>query len=166
MEQVPVYTESVSSRRTQALFVVFTLLWLAAFAVRAAAMERDWLTNLFLGLALFFLFYALNYRTLLVVMSAEHLQLRFGLFRWTIPWNTVDHCRQDETTLWRMGGAGIHFTFIRRRYRAMFNFLEHPRVVIALRQRRGPVWDVVFSTRNPEEVMRLVRAAAAAHVSG
>mgnify|MGYP000900013350 CR=1 FL=1 len=32
----------------------------------------------------------------------------------------------------RYGGAGIHFMSIRGRYRASFNFLEYPRVVIAL----------------------------------
>jgi hypothetical protein len=42
----------------------------------------------------------------------------------------------------------------------MLNFLEHPRVVLALRKKRGLVRDVVFSTKRPEEVLRLVREAA------
>jgi hypothetical protein len=39
----------------------------------------------------------------------------------------------------------------------MFNFLEHPRVVIALKQKKGPVRDIAFSTRHLEEVMQLIR---------
>jgi hypothetical protein len=51
---------------------------------------------------------------------------------------------------------------IRERYRASFNFLEHPRVVIALRRRRGPVQDISFSTRRPDDVLRLIQEAVSA----
>jgi hypothetical protein len=61
----------------------------------------------------------------------------------------------------RLGGAGIHFMFIRGRYRASFNFLEHPRAVIAFRQPVGPVRDLSFSTRHPEELCQLIQAAVA-----
>jgi hypothetical protein len=74
--------------------------------------------------------------------------------------HNVEGCRLDDLpVLMRYGGAGIHFMFIRRRYRASFNFLEHPRVVISLKRRAGPVRDVSFSTRRPDEVIRLVEAA-------
>jgi hypothetical protein len=49
--------------------------------------------------------------------------------------------------------------FIRRRYRASFNFLEHPRVVIALRQKAGPVQDISFSTCQPTELLRALQQA-------
>jgi hypothetical protein len=39
----------------------------------------------------------------------------------------------------------------------MFNFLEYPRVVLALKQRKGLVRDIAFSTRRPQEVMRLIQ---------
>jgi len=35
-------------------------------------------------------------------------------------------------------------------------FLERPRVVLALKERRGSVWDIAFSTRQPEEVVGAV----------
>jgi hypothetical protein len=50
--------------------------------------------------------------------------------------------------------------FVRGRYRASFNFLEHPRVVVALRGGAGPVRDVSFSTRRPEAVCAAIAAAA------
>lgn len=59
----------------------------------------------------------------------------------------------------RMGGAGIHFMFVHKRYRASFNFLEHPRVVIAFKRKAGPVQDISFSTRQPTDVVRLIREA-------
>jgi len=62
----------------------------------------------------------------------------------------------------RMGGAGIHFMFVRGRYRVSFNVLEYPRVVLALKKKAGPVCDVSFSTRQPDEVVQRVRQQMAA----
>jgi hypothetical protein len=53
----------------------------------------------------------------------------------------------------RNGGAGIHFMLVNGRYRASFNFLEHPRVVIRFRNKIGPVVDLSFSTTQPEKVL-------------
>lgn len=61
-----------------------------------------------------------------------------------------------------MGGAGIHFMTIRARYRASFNFLEYPRVVVAFKKKVGLVRDISFSTRRPDEVLRLIQEAASA----
>ena len=49
--------------------------------------------------------------------------------------------------------------FVDGRYRASFNFLEYPRVVTALRGKRR-VRDISFSTRQPDEVLRLIHKAA------
>jgi hypothetical protein len=74
--------------------------------------------------------------------------------------DNIDECRQDDLPiLMKYGGAGIHFMLIQGRYRASFNFLEHPRVVISLKKRAGPVRDISFSTSHPDEVIRLIRAA-------
>jgi hypothetical protein len=41
----------------------------------------------------------------------------------------------------------------------MFNFLEYPRVVVALKEKQGPVRDVAFSTRHPDQVIEFIQAA-------
>ena len=41
----------------------------------------------------------------------------------------------------------------------MFNFLEHPRVVVGMKRKRGPVQEIAFTTRHPEEVLQLLGAA-------
>lgn len=151
------YEERVSSRRTEALFVGLTLLFLLLFTWRATTSGLGFLPMALFLLFAFFLFYSLNYRALIIRMTPEALELRFGIFRWTVSLADIEDCRLDDTSLWRMGGAGIHFTRIRGRYRAMLNFLEHPRVVIALKRRKGPVREIAFSTRRPEEIMRLLR---------
>jgi hypothetical protein len=58
--------------------------------------------------------------------------------------------------LLKYGGAGIHFMTVNQRYRASFNFLEYPRVVIALKHKRGLIHDLSFSTQNPEQVIQVL----------
>jgi hypothetical protein len=158
-----IYTEELSSPKTQALFIGLMALFgaLAAWRVKAGRASR--LARVFLFFAALFLFYVLNYRTLVIRLTPAALRLKFGLFTWTVPLDNVASCGRDELpALQRLGGAGIHFMMVRQRYRASFNFLEHARVVVALKNPAGPVRDVFFSTRHPDRVVQLVQTAAAA----
>jgi hypothetical protein len=157
----PLYEEKISSVRTEVLFVALAFLFLALLYWRLIVTGFGVIAGILLLLSLFFSFYALNYRVLAIGISAEDLHLRFGVFGWKIPLNSIEEVCVDETSLWRIGGAGIHFSPIRGRYRAMLNFLEYPRVVVALKEKRGLVRDVAFSTDRPKEVMGIIKAALA-----
>jgi len=157
------YSEEISSARTEALFLALTVILFLLSLWRVKAGRRNLLSTVFACFCAFFLFYAVNYRTLTIRLTPECLKLGFGIFRWTVPLANIEACRLDELhVLKRYGGAGIHFMSIRGRYRASLNFLEYPRVVIALRRKAGPVQDISFSTRRPDVVLRLIREAAAA----
>ena len=151
-----VYFERVLSWRTEAFFLGLTLLFLLLFAWRRMTGMLDAWGVVFLFAFAFFLFYSLNYRSMTIHLTAETLQLKFGLFRWTVPLDNIATCHPDTTSLWRIGGAGIHFSLFAGRYRAMLNFLEHPRLVISLVRKVGPVQDIAFSTCRPQELGRLV----------
>ena len=158
-----IYTERVSSKRTEALFVGLTLLFATLLSRRLVAGRRGVLTAVFFFLASFFCFYALNYRTLTIRLTSSTLTLTFGLFTWHVPLANIESCRLDDIPLLlRMGGAGIHFMLVRGRYRASFNFLEYPRVVIAFKQKIGPVQDISFSTRQPDDVLRHLQETVSA----
>lgn len=158
MADASIYREKLSSNRTELLFVALTLLFLLLLLWRVDVAGLDGLALLFLIFSGLFLFYSLNFRTLQILLTTESLKLTFGIFAWTVPLDNVEDCRFDHLpALMRLGGAGIHFMFIRGRYRVSFNFLEYPRVVIALKRKVGPVRDISFSTREPEEVIRLIR---------
>jgi len=157
------YRERVTSRRTTALFVALTALFLLLSVWRVMVNGMGALPIALLCLSCFFAFYTLNYRALIVRVTPQSLTLTFGLFTWTVPLDEIAGCAQDDVSLWRIGGAGIHFTGIRGRYRAMFNVLEYPRVVVALRHRRGPVRDIAFSTRRPDAVMSIITKLSTAH---
>ncbi len=162
MTERALHEERLSSNKTEALFVGLMILFLILFVRRAVNTGLDGWSTVWLGLTAFFLFYALNYRTLQIRLTEHALTLQFGLFRWSIPLDQIEACAADPTSLWRIGGAGIHFTMLAGRYRAMFNFLEHSRLVVSLKVKRGPVRDIAFSTSSPDELLRLIHQGSAA----
>lgn len=152
-----VYQEKLSSRRTEALFVALMVVFLGLFTSRFRISGADGLGILFLIMFSFFLFCVINYRTLVIQLTRERLKLKFGIFTWTVPLENIEDCALDDAPLLaRIGGAGVHFMFVRRIYRVNFNFLEYPRLALALKKKRGPVRNVVFSTRQPAEITRLI----------
>ncbi len=157
-----IYHERVSSNRTEALFLALTLLFFLLLIWRANAAGLDLLAVVFAFFLVCFFFYSVNYRTLHIRLTQESLKLTFGIFTWTVPMENVGECHLDEIPLlMKMGGAGIHFMTIRKRYRASFNFLEHPRVVIAFKSKAGLVRDISFSTRQPDDVLHFIQETIA-----
>jgi len=147
------YFERIRSNRTELLFAVLAILFSAIFFWQNNSTWRI----VFLCLAVLFLFYTINYRTLLIRLTHKKLQLRFGIFTWTVSLDNIADCRLDDISApMRYGGAGIHFMLIKGRYRVSFNFLEHPRVTITLKVKQGLVRDVSFTTQHPEEIIHLI----------
>jgi Ca2+/Na+ antiporter len=160
MNKELLYHERVTSNKTEALFLALTIFFFLLLVWRVSADGLDVLAAVFLFFFVVFLFYSLNYRTLIIRLSPKSFILTFGIFTWIVTLDNIEVCNHDDVpAVMRMGGAGIHFMFIRKRYRASFNFLEYPRVVIALKRKAGPVQDISFSTRRPEEVLRLIQEA-------
>jgi hypothetical protein len=152
------YKERLTSNWTEALFIILAMTF-AALAWWQFRSGRDgFFAILFSFLGILFLLYVLNYRVLRIVINSRQLTLKFGVFSHSIPFNNIDSFELDELPwLMKYGGAGIHFMMIRGRYRASFNFLEHPRVVIALRKKTGWVRDISFSTQNPDQILGLLQ---------
>jgi hypothetical protein len=154
------YYESVTSKRTDELFKAFTFISYLLLIWRVTNGRLDMLDIVFFCLFLFFLFYTLNYKTLIISLRPESLKLKFGIFTWAVPIDNIGDYHIDEIpVLLRMGGAGIHFMVVGKRYRASFNFLEHPRVVIELKSKVLLVQDISFSTRRPDDVLSAIQSA-------
>jgi hypothetical protein len=165
MSDYIIYSEKIFSKRTEFLFIAVTILFFLLLIWRVIASSLDVLASIFLFFFCFFLFYSINYRTLIIRITSESLKLSFGIFTWAIPLNNVSECQLDDDlpVLMKYGGAGIHFMLIRKRYRASFNFLEHPRVVIRLKRKAGLVRDISFSTCQPNELIRLIKGVISAN---
>jgi hypothetical protein len=156
------YTEKLTSTRTLALFAALMVLFGGLFAWRLVAGSPGFWGIVFGFFFCLFLFYTLNFRTLSISLTPESLVLTFGVFTWRVPLGNIAGCRLDDVPPFKKyGGAGIHFMFVHKRYRASFNFLEYPRVVIAFKQAVGPVRDLSFSTRRPGLVLHQLKQAVA-----
>lgn len=151
------YKETISSKKTSALFAALALLFLALFLRFRYGRWRDRLARAFLTVSFLFLFYTFNYKILRIRLSIHRLQLTFGIFTWTITVDNIAGWARDEPPLiMKYGGAGIHFYNSRGRYRASFNFLEYPRLVITLKEKAGPVQEISFTTRQPDQLLNLL----------
>lgn len=154
------YYERLSSPRTSALFITLTLLFLLFFIWRFTAAGFDALAVVLLVFCLFFLFYSINYRTLVIQLVGAAIRLEFGFFHWTIPFANIASAALDDLPAFKKyGGAGIHFMTVNGRYRASFNFLEYPRLLINLKKKSGLVQEVSFSTRRPDQWLNQIRTA-------
>lgn len=161
----PVYEEKITSRRTEALFVSLTILFLLLLVWHMNAAGMDILSIILFFFCGLFFFYSLNYRALIICLTPDSLKLTFGLFTRTVPVEDIESCSLDDPPpVKKYGGAGIHFMFVDGRYRASFNFLEYPRVVVALKG-YGRVRDVSFTTRRPDEVLRFLHEAMTSRAS-
>jgi hypothetical protein len=159
------YTERISSNKTEALFLMLMLVFFLMLIWRVNSHSLDWLAVLCACFSALFLFYSINFRTLLIRLTPAAIKLTFGIFTWTVPVNNIEACCLDDLPItMKYGGAGIHFMSIRKRYRASFNFLEYPRVVISFKNKVGPVQDLSFSTRKPEVVMQIIHGAMEANL--
>lgn len=117
------YKERITSNRTEALFLALSLLFFLLLVWRVRADGLDILAAVFFFFSVLFLFYSVNFRTLIICFTSESLKLTFGIFSWTVALDNVEECHLDSLPLlMKYGGAGIHFMFIRNRYRASFNF--------------------------------------------
>ena len=155
------YMERVISNKTSFLFIAFTVLFFALSLWRFISDGFNVLTGVFIFFSIFFLFYTINYRTLVIELTDESLKLSFGVFKWTIPINNILDCQLDDNLplFMKYGGAGIHFIFIKKKYRASFNFLEYPRILISLKKKSGLVRYLSFTSTNPDMLMQQIQAA-------
>ena len=151
------YFEDLKSTKTSLLFLGLMILFLGLFAWRVEAVGFRFGPIIFLFLATIFAFYVVNYRTLEIRIDHEMILLKFGIVRWRTRLDNVAFCGLDDSSaLIRYGGAGVHFAFTNGKYRAFYNFLEGPRVLISFHQKQVWVQELVFSTRRPEQVLDFI----------
>jgi hypothetical protein len=96
----------------------------------------------------------LNYPKLKTTITTEKIILKFGILTKNIKFDEITDQKIDTTSMWRIGGAGIHATKLKGVWRMMFNFLEYDRVVVI--KNTGFYKEIAFSTKNPSEVIELI----------
>ncbi len=153
-----IYQEKVQSLLTSLLFTLLALVFSTLFTWRVTVVGFRAFPIICLVLSLFFFFYILNFQTLRITITEEVVLLKFGLIRWRTWLKNIQTCKMDDSpNLIKYGGAGVHFAFVKGEYRTFFNFLEHPRILITFHHKQGLVQGLVFTTRQPEQVVEIIR---------
>ena len=153
-----IYYEETRSNKTDRLFVVLALITYALGAWKLSVVGFKFGAGLFLFLGLLFTFYIFNFRVLKISITEQALHLKFGIIPWKSELSNVREVSLDDAPMIiKYGGAGVHFAFVKGEYRAFYNLLEYPRVLIRFKQKQGLVKALVFTTRQPDKILEIIQ---------
>ncbi len=147
------YEERISSPVLGTLSFMFTAaaIGLTVAGLRSETQQRDLLTT-----AAFMAFIGLpvlaNFRILVVRITAESLELRFGLFRSRTPLADIVDMRPDAATFRRYLGIGFRYG---RDGSLAWVARFGPAVRMVRRNSRFPL--VVFTSRNPAAMIAAIK---------
>ena len=158
MDASTIYEERIYSRWVTTVLGIVTCFLLCVFIYQilegpvGTRPAPEWILLL---VALLLLAVTVNFSTLTIRLTMGGISVGYGIVRHHIPWSNVVDCYQDKaSTVW-YGGFGIRLGLVNGKWRLVYNTIGHPRVVI--RKRQGKVREFVFSTRNPEGLIRAIR---------
>ena len=152
-----IYHEKITSTGTSLLFLFLAILFFLLCGWRVSAVGWRFFPGLFLFLGVLFTFYVVNYRSLEILVTNEKLILNFGI----VPWKTnLDNILMveldDSPAVIKFGGAGVHFAFVKGMYRAFYNFLEYPRLLVHFKKKQGLAQALVFTTKQPDKMLEIL----------
>ena len=103
-----------------------------------------------------FLILTINFAFLSITMTNESITVGFGMIKHKTQLTNIAECAPDDVSSINYGGFGIRIAKIEGKKRLVYNTIGTPRIVISLKEGRFP--EFVFSTKNPEEVINVIRA--------
>ncbi len=112
----------------------------------------DWVL---LFVLLVFIVVMYSFRKLNIKMTSDSVIVKYGFGKRTIPWESISNCYLDKTSSIWYGGFGNRMARVNGKWRDVYNVLGYPRVVLSLKS-TGFYKEFVFSTKNPEEVMKII----------
>ena len=161
-----IYEEQIVSKGMTAIFVVVIvgLVFVSIYQILVGPLgTRPAPTWVYLLLIVLFLGVTATFSRLRITMTPRFIQVGYGVLKRTIPWGSIEHCYLDEASTVRYGGWGIRIARVKGRWRLVYNVMGGPRIVLSLKE--GRFRELAFSTRNPEEVLRVVRQQTGASKS-
>ena len=151
------YNEKVRSNKTSLLFVILAMIFIALFVWRFSVVGFRFVPGLYAFIGLVFCFYVINFRELDISITDQTLQLKFGVIGWSSNIENIKLSVLYDPPFWiKYGGAGVHFAMVDGDYKAFYNFLEYPRVMVGFHQKQGWVQSLVFTTRQPDKILQIM----------
>jgi len=152
------YKERYFSRANAVIFTVafVCLLFALLYQLLIGPLGTRPASNQFLLItALLFFALAVNFTSLSVIVSSGGVVAAYGMLRHKIPRDNIEGCYLDETSAILYGGWGIRLGRVKGKWRLVYSVVGAPRVVLLLK--KGWYREFAFSTRNPQEVINIIR---------
>jgi hypothetical protein len=134
---------------------VFMIITLAYLILEESADEDPIFVPIFTTIIISLVFLTLNFGRLSIKVDYHTVTVGYGIIKKRIPLENIKDCNIDETPAIKYGGAGIRTIKIKGEWILVFNVVGGPRVALSLRQ--GRYKKFVFSTKNPEEVINVIK---------
>ncbi len=132
----------------------FFLIYIHQIIVEPAWFEP--LPNWFcLMMAVILLAITINFSRMKIKIDNEGIFIIYGVIKKKIPWKNVKDFSLDEGSPVKYGGWGIRFWRVKGNFRFIYNIAAGDRIVISLKS--SFVKEIVFSTKNPEKVMKIIK---------
>ena len=149
------YEEEVSSYWISGILGAVALLFLALEVQRSMMVPLSPPAGLFSGMFLLFLALALVFRRLTISITNEGVSVTYTLFRYDVAWDDIVDLAVDERSAFWYRGYGVRIARGGDGWVLVFSTIGPARVTLVLKER----WfsHFVFSTRRPDEVVKLVR---------
>jgi hypothetical protein len=112
-------------------------------------------TLFFFIMFLIFLVLTLIFSRLIIRITFQSITVGFGIIKRNIPLENISDIRIDETSAIKYGGAGIRMAKVKGKWVLVYNVIGGPRCVLTLKE--GRFKEFIFSTKNPEEIMNVVK---------
>jgi len=99
-----------------------------------------------------------NFRKLTIRFTPQSITVAFGMLKRTMLWGDVEDYSRDESPAFAYAGWGIRMARVRGKWRLVYNVAGYPGVLLSLRA--GRFREFVFSTKNAEQVLDIIRQYA------
>ena len=96
-----------------------------------------------------------NFNKLAIIITSQAIIVGFGRMKKSITWGDIEGCDIDKTSGLGYGGWGIRIARAHGKWRLVYNVTGYYGILLALRT--GRFREFVFSTADPEEVMKIIR---------
>ena len=158
MQTDNIYEEKIFSRWTTGILAAVTasLLFVLIYQILVEPIGTRPAPNwFFLLMFLLFVGVMINFSRLSIRITTRSVNVGYGIFKHNIPWENAEDCYLDKASTIRYGGWGIRISRVKGKWRLVYNVMGGPRVVLSLKKDRFK--EFVFSTKNPEEVMEVIK---------
>lgn len=153
-----IYEEKIFSKVPTIILTIFTLIFLILWIYQTFIGQigtNPAPTVIFLAMFFLFAFITFTFSRLTIKITSEFISVSFGIFKHKILWDEIEDIYLDKASVVRYGGWGIRFGRFKGNWRLVYNIIDSPRVSLLLKE--GRFREFVFSTRNPQKIIELVR---------